>query len=325
MASATVTARRGHVDGVVAEVGQRERPQQRAAVGVGARAHPALAPRRELGQLLDQAAVRVEQLLRAGTSASTTRAVRGARGCRRARRAAPGASGTVPRSGSPSTSFGPVQPFGVRSTIIGHSGRVVERPARAAPRIAAISSSASSSAAAMRAVHRAGVGALDEDRPVAVPLEEGRQLLRGDPGEDRGVGDLVAVQVQDRQHRPVAHRIEELVGVPARGERSGLGLAVADDAADHQIRVVERGAVGVRQRVAELAALVDRPRRLRRDVARDAARERELAEEPAHALDVLTDLGVDLGVGPLEVGVGDDRRAAVARAGDVERLEVARG
>ena len=81
-----------------------------------------------------------------------------------------------------------------------------------------------------------------------------------DAREEAGVGDLVAVQVQDRQHRAVARRVEELVRVPAGGERAGLGLAVADDAGDDQVGVVERGAVGVRQRVAELAALVDRAR-----------------------------------------------------------------
>ncbi|HEV7137710.1 MAG TPA: hypothetical protein VGN43_13820, partial [Steroidobacteraceae bacterium] len=64
--------------------------------------------------------------------------------------------------------------------------------------------------------------------------------------------------MQDRQHRAVAGRIEELVRVPAGGERPGLGLAVADHAGDQQIRVVEGSAEGVRQRIPELAALVNR-------------------------------------------------------------------
>ena len=102
--------------------------------------------------------------------------------------------------------------------------------------------------------------------------------------------------------------------MPARRQRAGLGLAVADDAADEQVGVVERGAVGVRERVAELAALVDRAGRLGRDVRRDAARERELPEQLAQALLVAADVGIDLAVGALEVGVGDRGRAAVARA-----------
>ena len=69
--------------------------------------------------------------------------------------------------------------------------------------------------------------------------------------------------------------------MPARRERPGLRFAVADDAADEQVGVVEHRAVRVHERVAELAALVDRARRLRRDVARNAARERELPEQPA--------------------------------------------
>ena len=179
-------------------------------------------------------------------------------------------------------------------------------------------------------VHRGGqllvdvgrVVALDEVGPVAVALHQRRQLVPRDAGEDRRVGDLVAVEVEDRQDGAVRHRVEELVGVPAGRQRPGLRLAVADDRADQQVRVVERRAVRVRERVAQLAALVDGARRLRRDVAGDAARERELAEQLADAVLVARDAGVDLAVGPLEVGVGDDGRPAVPGADDVDRVEV---
>ena len=49
----------------------------------------------------------------------------------------------------PSTSFGPVQPFGVRSTIIGQAGFSSVVPERAWPWIRPISSQASSNAAAI--------------------------------------------------------------------------------------------------------------------------------------------------------------------------------
>ncbi len=171
-------------------------------------------------------------------------------------------------------------------------------------------------------VHRRRLGALDEARLVAVAAQQRAQLLLRDPREHGRRGDLVAVEVQDRQHRAVASRIEELVRVPARGERTGFGLAVADDAADEQIRVVERRAERVHERVAELAALVDRSRRLRRDVARDPTGERELAKQPAQSLLVVADVRVELGVGALEVGVGDESRAAVAGTGHVDHAEV---
>ena len=163
----------------------------------------------------------------------------------------------------------------------------------------------------------------DEQRPVAVALEERHELGARDPREHGRVRDLVAVQVQDREHRAVPLRVQELVRMPARRERARLGLAVADDARDEQIRVVEGRPERVRERIAELAALVDRAGRLRRDMARDPARERELPEQPPQALFVLLDVRVQLAVGALEVGVRDHARTTVARAADVDRVQIA--
>jgi hypothetical protein len=171
-------------------------------------------------------------------------------------------------------------------------------------------------------MHLLGVVALDEVRLVAVALEEALELAAGDAREVAGVGDLVAVQMQDRQHRAVARRVQELVRMPAGRERTGLGLTVADDARDDQVGVVERGPIRVREGIAELASLVDRPGRLRRHVARDAAGEAELLEELPHPVGVRADVGVHLAVGPFEVRVRDDSRAAVPRADDVDHVEV---
>ena len=172
-------------------------------------------------------------------------------------------------------------------------------------------------------VHLRGLLARDHVRGVAVAAQQRVQLVGGDAGQHRRVGDLVAVEVQDRQHHAVPPGVEELVRVPARRQRAGLGLAVADHAQRQQVRVVEHRAVGVHQRVAELAALVDRARGLRGDVAGDAAGEGELPEQGAHPVDVLADPGVHLGVGALEVGVGDEAGPAVARPGHVEDVQVA--
>ena len=111
-----------------------------------------------------------------------------------------------------------------------------------------------------RLVHGLGLVARHDHRVPAVAAEEREQLVLRDPREQRRVRDLVAVEVEDRQDRPVRRRVQELVRVPARRERPRLGLAVADDAQDEQVGVVERGAERVRERVAELAALVDRAR-----------------------------------------------------------------
>ena len=60
-------------------------------------------------------------------------------------------------------------------------------------------------------------------------------------------------------------------------QRPGLGFAIADHAARSQVRIVERRAVGVNQRVAQLAALINGARRFRRGVAGNAARETKTA------------------------------------------------
>jgi hypothetical protein len=64
--------------------------------------------------------------------------------------------------------------------------------------------------------------------------------------------------MQDGQHAAIAGGIQELVAVPACGERTGFGFTVADDAGDDQVGVVEGRTERVGERVAKLAALVDR-------------------------------------------------------------------
>ena len=108
-----------------------------------------------------------------------------------------------------------------------------------------------------RLVHLVGLLAFDEVRLVAVTAKKLVELLVAYAGKHRWTRDLVAIQVKDRQDRTVTSRVQKLVGMPARRERGGFGLAVAYDARDDQIRVVERRAVRVHQRVSELAALVD--------------------------------------------------------------------
>ena len=110
--------------------------------------------------------------------------------------------------------------------------------------------------------------------------------------------------------------------MPTGGEWSRLCFAVTDHGGDNKVGVVERGAEGVRKRVAELAALVDGAGRLRRHMARNPAGERELGEEPLHALHVLRDARIDFAVGAFEIGVGDQPRTAMSGAGNVDHIEI---
>ena len=148
------------------------------------------------------------------------------------------------------------------------------------------------------------------------------QFLVLDAGEDGRVADLVAVEMQDRQHGAVADRVEQLVGLPRGRQRTGFRFAVADDAGDDQLGIVECGAEGVAERIAQLAAFVDRPGGRRRDVAGNPAGERELLEQLLEPGFVLGDVRIDLAPGAFEVDVADDRRAAMTGAGDVKHVQV---
>ena len=110
--------------------------------------------------------------------------------------------------------------------------------------------------------------------------------------------------------------------MPRGRQRPGLGLAVADDAGDDQIGVVERHAVGVRQAVAKLAAFVDGAGRFRRDVAADVAGEGELLEELLHPFRVLALVRIDLGVRAFEIRRAEHAGRAVARARHEDHVEI---
>ena len=72
----------------------------------------------------------------------------------------------------------------------------------------------------------------------------------------------------------------------------------------------------MKERVAELAAFVNGSRDICGVVRRDAVGPGELAEETLQAVVIALDVGVDLGVGPLEIGVGDDAGSAVTGTDD---------
>jgi hypothetical protein len=68
-----------------------------------------------------------------------------------------------------------------------------------------------------------------------------------DAGHHRRIGDLEPVEMQDRKNRAVARGVQKFVGVPTGGQRTSFSLAVADDAGDDQMRIVEGRAISVEQ------------------------------------------------------------------------------
>ena len=153
-----------------------------------------------------------------------------------------------------------------------------------------------------------------EVRLIAHALKELGEFLVGHAGKDGGVGNLVAVEVQDRQDDTVGRRVHELVGLPRGGKRTGLGFTVAHHGHGQQARVVHDGAIGVAERVTELAALVDGAGRLGRKVTRNATGVGELAEELLQAGLVIGDVGANLAVGAVEQRLGGAGGTAVTRA-----------
>ena len=118
------------------------------------------------------------------------------------------------------------------------------------------------------------------------------------------------------------NRIEKLVRVPARGQGAGLRFAIAHNAGDDQVGIVKRRAKRVRERVAKLAAFVDRAGRLRRDMAGDAAGKGKLLEQTLQAMFVLRDIRIDLAVGAFQICIRHDPRPPVPRTGDVKDIQI---
>ena len=110
--------------------------------------------------------------------------------------------------------------------------------------------------------------------------------------------------------------------MPARRQRPGFRLAIANDTGNDQVRVVESGAVGVRQSVAKLATFVNRARRFRRHMTWDPAWERELGEESLHPLLVLRDVRIDFAISALKICICDYTGAAMPWAGNIDHIQV---
>ena len=95
-------------------------------------------------------------------------------------------------------------------------------------------------------VHLLRVAALYEAGLPAAAPEEVLQLLPGNAGEDGGVVDLIPIEVEDGEHRPVPDGVEEFVAVPGGGQGAGLGLPVPHHAGGDEVGVVQHRAEGLK-------------------------------------------------------------------------------
>ena len=216
---------RRHIDGIVAKVGHAQVAQQHAAVGVRIGAHPPVALRRQLGQLGDRAGRSRRTVLPACSFASSSRAAGDAPGYVAGYRKRHLVRRNVPSIGRPSTNFGPGPALGRLE-----DDHRPARPRRYCPACVRRAGSAGfprstvSSVVGHGLMHLCRLVAFDEVGRPAVAAQQLLQFLVRDARQDGRVGDLVAVEMQDRQHRAVGDRVEELVGMPGGGQRDRFPL-----------------------------------------------------------------------------------------------------
>ncbi len=171
-------------------------------------------------------------------------------------------------------------------------------------------------------MHGKRVVALDEIRFVPVSDQKRFQFFMRDARQDRGIRDLVAVEMQHGQHSSIANGIQEFIRVPGCCKRTGLGFAVSYRDSNDEIRIVECRSVRMRDGIAQFAAFVNRAGCFRRTVRADPAGKRKLLKELEQASFIATLIGINLGVVAFKVAVGQSCRRAVARARDVHHIQV---
>ena len=310
------------VHGIVPEIGGPQIPQQQTAVGVGVCTHASIARRGEGRYQLHGRTVGVEQLLRLIGAQPLLQLGQvpvsvGAHGDGHLVR--PPAAlhrqvvhllGSGPALGGAQHQHGPAGPLGL-AALAGlplDALDLADGPVQGRRHLL---------------VHEHGLVALHKAGLPAAAPEEALHLLVAHAGEDGGVGDLEAVQVQNGQHRAIGDGVHELVAMPGGGQGAGLGLAVAHHAGGDQVGIVRHGAEGVGQGIAQLAALMDGAGSLRRHMAGDAAGEGEALEQLLHAVLVPGDVGIDLGIAAVQPVLGHHGVAAVAGAGEIDHVQVA--
>src|SRR5579859_489985 len=103
-------------------------------------------------------------------------------------------------------------------------------------------------------------------------FEELLDILISVSTEHRGSRNLVAIQMQDRQHRAIVKGVQKLDTFPGTFERSRLRLPIADHRDGNEVGIIEDRAKSMCEDVAKFTTLVNRARSLDAGVARDAAR-----------------------------------------------------
>src|SRR5205807_8316621 len=110
--------------------------------------------------------------------------------------------------------------------------------------------------------------------------------------------------------------------LPGAFKRSGHSSSIPNHSRDYQIAVVESGAKGVGQDIAQLASFVNGAWGGHTDVAGDPSRGRKLAKQATYTLPILADLRIGLRVGTFEVHISEDRRSTMTWSCQVDHIDI---
>jgi hypothetical protein len=109
-------------------------------------------------------------------------------------------------------------------------------------------------------MHAFGIEAFDETGRPAIPAQQVSSSLWSMRASSVGLL-ILYIEVKNGKDGAVADGVQELIDVPRSCQRPGLRFSVAHHGRDDQAGIVGGGAAGVGPHIAELASLMDRPRR----------------------------------------------------------------
>src|SRR5689334_20052369 len=78
----------------------------------------------------------------------------------------------------------------------------------------------------------------------------------------------------------------------------------------------------MRQRISQLTTFMDRPGSLGRYMRRNSSRKRELPKKLAQTIFIPPNIRIDLRISPLQIGIRDQSRTTMPRAGDKDGIQV---
>src|SRR6266704_3254380 len=110
--------------------------------------------------------------------------------------------------------------------------------------------------------------------------------------------------------------------MPCCGCRAGLSLSIANNTSYDEVRIVHRSTKGSSQRIAQLAAFMDRPRYARVAMAGDTTQQGETPDELVQPGTVKRQLGVIFLQSALEVQVRQVRWRSMSRTRYQEHIDI---